>query len=160
MRILGIDPGSRVTGFGLVDVSQGRIRYVTSGVIRTQTPAIATRLGEIYQGVSEICSTLRPNVMAIESVFMHRNAGTALKLGHARGAAMTAVVIQAIPVFEYTPRQIKQSVVGYGNAHKEQVNVMVKTLLEAVGDLKSDAADALAVAICHHHMSRLAAKLG
>jgi crossover junction endodeoxyribonuclease RuvC len=149
IRILGIDPGSRFTGFGVIESDGRQARYVTSGCIRVSGESWAERLGVIFAGVSELVSLHRPDEMAIEKVFMHRNADSALKLGQARGAAICAVVSREVPVHEYTPAEIKQSVVGKGNAAKAQVQHMVRVLLNLPGDPQADAADALAIALCH-----------
>ena len=148
-RILGIDPGSRFTGFGIIDVDGGRSRYVSSGCVRVSGDTWAERLRVIFDGVSELVELHRPDEMVIEKVFMHRNADSALKLGQARGAAICAVISRDIPVHEYTPAEIKQAVVGKGNAAKEQVQHMVRVLLKLPGNPQADAADALAAALCH-----------
>lgn len=149
VRILGIDPGSQVTGFGLIDVDGTRYSYLASGCIRTPSGDFAGRLREIYHQVGELTLKHQPQEVAIESVFMSKNAATALKLGQARAAAMCATFVLDLPIFEYAPRQIKQSVVGTGKAEKVQVEHMVRVLLKLKGPLQSDAADALAVALCH-----------
>ncbi len=152
MRILGIDPGSRLTGFGVVHIlSSGKINYVASGVVRVPAIALAERLKVIYEGVAEVISEYRPEVMAVEKVFMARNADSALKLGQARAAAILAGTNGDLPVSEYTALQIKQALVGKGHAQKEQVKHMVKVLLALSGNPQADAADALACAICHAH---------
>jgi crossover junction endodeoxyribonuclease RuvC len=152
IRVLGIDPGSRVTGYGIIDQDGPRLRYVASGCIRTGDGPLAVRLGMIFDGVNRIIDEYRPQEMAIERVFMNKNADSALKLGQARGAAICAGVTRAVPVDEYAAREIKQAVVGKGGATKEQVQHMIRVLL-ALGDRPpSDAADALAVAICHGHI--------
>ncbi|MEM1112319.1 MAG: crossover junction endodeoxyribonuclease RuvC [Pseudomonadota bacterium] len=149
--ILGIDPGSRKTGFGIISFHGGRAEYVTSGVIRLQQGELAERLGEIYDCVTELVELHGPTELAIEQVFMARSAGSALKLGQARGAAIVACVAQKMEVAEYSARQIKQSVVGTGAADKAQVQHMVKTLLKLPAEPQEDAADALAAALCHAH---------
>lgn len=149
--ILGIDPGSRVTGYGLIEAQGQDCHYVSSGCIRTPQGDLASRLREIYTQVGKLSREHSPQEVAIEGVFVSHNAGTALKLGHARAAAMCATFALDLPVYEYAPRQIKQSVVGSGSAEKEQVQHMVRALLRMEGDLQSDAADALAVAVCHAH---------
>lgn len=150
-RILGIDPGSRITGFGLIDVSGNRAIYVASGCIRTEGGALPPRLKTIYQGIFDVVGQYSPDEMAIENVFMQRNADSALKLGQARGAAICAVVAQSIAVHEYTPTQIKQAVVGRGHADKGQVQHMIAALLNLPESPQADAADALACALCHSH---------
>jgi crossover junction endodeoxyribonuclease RuvC len=150
-RILGIDPGSRLTGFGVVDYLDGQARYVTSGCVRTRGETFAERLKEIFDGIREITEIHNPDEMAIEKVFVKHNVDSALKLGQARGAAICAALLKELPVSEYSATQIKQSVVGKGNAAKSQVQHMVKVLLKLPGEPQADAADALAVAMCHIH---------
>lgn len=150
-RILGIDPGSRVTGYGIVDQDGQRLAYVASGCIRTSGDTLAERLGIIFDGVSRIIAEYHPGEMAIECVFLNKNADSALKLGQARGAAICAGVQQGVAVDEYAARAIKQAVVGNGSATKEQVQHMMCVLLALHRSPPSDAADALAVAICHGH---------
>ena len=158
-RILGIDPGSRITGYAVVDCQERQPRYVDSGCIRTAGGELPRRLEEIYAGVREVMGLHEPTELAIEKVFMHRNADSALKLGHARGVAIMAAVLGALPVHEYTPTQIKQAVVGRGHATKEQVQHMVQVLLTLAHCPQADAADALAVAICHVHSSEVLARI-
>jgi crossover junction endodeoxyribonuclease RuvC len=155
MRILGIDPGSRLTGFGIINVLRnGRLQYVASGVVRTPKGAdLARRLKSVFDGVEEIIRTYQPTVLAIERVFLARNADSALKLGQARGAAICGALGADLPVVEYSARQIKNAVVGRGGAEKRQVQHMVKALLTLPGAPSPDAADALACAICHAHHS-------
>ena len=148
-RILGIDPGSRITGFGIIEISQQNSKYITSGCINIKPTSMPLRLQEIYTGLNQIIQQYQPNISVIEQVFMHRNAASALKLGQARGAAIVACVQNGLPVYEYAPTQIKQAVVGKGHADKIQVQHMVKVLLSLPNSPQSDAADALAVAICH-----------
>jgi len=152
IRVLGIDPGSRVTGYGIIDQDGTRLRYVASGCIRTEGGTLAARLGMIFDGVTRIIDEYRPEELAIERVFMNKNADSALKLGQARGAAICAGVTRAVPVDEYAAREIKQAVVGKGGATKEQVQHMIRVLLSLGDRPPSDAADALAVAICHGHI--------
>ena len=147
--VLGIDPGSRVTGYGLIDVQGNRLSYVDSGCIRTEGGALPARLKKIFDGLSRLVETHRPTKVAIEEIFVGRNAASALKLGQARGAAMAACLQSNLEVSEYSARQVKQAVVGTGAAQKGQVQHMVKALLGISGTLAEDAADALAVAICH-----------
>lgn len=149
IRIMGIDPGSRITGFGVIDTDGRRNIYVTSGCIRMEQAAMPDRLRVIFEGIHTIIASHKPEQVAIEKIFMHRNADSALKLGQARGAAICGVVTQSVPVFEYTPAEIKQSVVGKGNAAKRQIQHMVKVLLNLSGEPQVDAADALAAALCH-----------
>lgn len=149
--ILGIDPGSRKTGFGIINHVGGRNEYVTSGVIRLPDDELPERLRIIFENVTELVLRHCPQEVAVEQVFMARSAGSALKLGQARGAAIVACVAQQMAVSEYSARQIKQSVVGTGAADKEQVQHMVKVLLELPAAPAEDAADALAAALCHAH---------
>ncbi|AOK03571.1 crossover junction endodeoxyribonuclease RuvC [Burkholderia latens] len=151
MRILGIDPGLRVTGFGVIDVSGHRLAYVASGVIRTPAADLATRLGTIFQGVSTLVREHAPDQAAIEQVFVNVNPQSTLLLGQARGAAICGLVAGGLPVAEYTALQLKQAVVGYGRATKSQMQEMVTRLLNLTGQPGSDAADALGMAICHAH---------
>lgn len=151
MRILGIDPGSIVTGFGLIEVQNKQPFYLASGAIRIKAIEPYLKLKEIYQGISEIIQEYQPTTSAIEQTFMNKNAASALKLGQARGAAMVALAMHNLSVAEYSAKQVKQSVVGYGAADKPQVAHMVKTLLKISHQLQSDAADALAIAMCHFH---------
>lgn len=149
MIVLGIDPGSRTTGFGVIDVQGNKLKYIDCGCINTGNGELPARLKVIF---TEICSVVEqhsPDQVAIEEVFMGRNAASALKLGQARGAAMTACLSHELPVDEYSARQVKQAVVGAGAAEKGQVQHMVKALLSLSDTIAEDAADALAVAICH-----------
>ncbi len=152
IRILGIDPGSRLTGFGIIEVQGNRLHCVSTGCVKIQGDDLATRLKVIFEGISQLVTEFQPQEVAIENIFMYRNADSALKLGQARGAAISAVSVQSIPVHEYTPSEIKKAVVGKGNASKEQVQHMVKALLSLNRSPQSDAADALAVALCHGHL--------
>ncbi len=153
MRILGIDPGSRVTGYGVIDSDGVRSRHVCSGCIRTESQDFSARLGEIFEGIQEIVRTERPDEVAVEQVFVARNPSSALKLGHARGAAVTAVVTMDLSVAEYTPRAVKKALVGTGAAEKEQVQHMIRLLLGVSGKMGLDESDALAIALCHAHTS-------
>ncbi len=147
-RILGIDPGSRITGFGIIDTKSSCSTYVTSGCVRMETSQMMTRMREIFEALGQLIEQYQPHEIAIERVFVHRNADSALKLGQARAAALCASFSLELPVFEYTPREIKLAVVGTGAADKVQVQHMVKMLLQLAGDVQADAADALAVALC------------
>jgi crossover junction endodeoxyribonuclease RuvC len=158
-RILGIDPGSRLTGYGVVEVTPRGVRYVASGCIRIQADDFPARLKRIFDGVSEIIALYQPQEMAIEQVFMHKNADSALKLGQARGAAICATLNQGLSVHEYAARQVKQALVGKGNADKQQVQYMVKLLLSIQGDMQIDASDALAISLCHHHYQQTAQRI-
>ena len=150
--ILGIDPGSSITGYGVIrTLAGGRCEYLGSGCIRTSGEVLAPKLKQIYDGISEVILQFRPDLFAIEQVFMAKNPDSALKLGQARGAAIVAAVNAGLEVAEYSARHIKQSVVGTGGADKEQVQHMVRQLLKLPGNPQADAADALAVALCHTH---------
>ena len=155
VRILGLDPGSQRTGYAIVETQAGRIAYIVSGAIRARGESLTERLQEIFIGVESLASEFRPDEVAIERVFMSRNADSALKLGQARGAALSATFAVRPRVFEYAPREVKLAVVGTGAAQKEQVQLMVKRLLNIAGPLAEDAADALAIALCHAHSRRL-----
>ncbi len=151
MIILGVDPGSRITGYGVIVMENGSPSYIASGCIRTNADDIAQRLQQIFHGLREIVSEFQPTSAAIEQVFMHRNANSALKLGQARGAAIVAISMTGIAVSEYSARQVKQAVAGYGAAQKNQIQQMVQTLLKLSDKPQEDAADALAIALCHGH---------
>ncbi|RKF19678.1 crossover junction endodeoxyribonuclease RuvC [Alginatibacterium sediminis] len=157
--ILGIDPGSRITGYGIIERKAGKAYYLGSGCIRMAKQDLAGRLGQIYAGVSEIITQFQPEEFAIEQVFMAHNPDSALKLGQARGAAIVAAVNHQLPVAEYSARQIKQAVVGTGAAKKEQVQLMVQNMLELSAKPQADAADALGVALCHCHTQQSLVKL-
>ena len=149
MIILGIDPGSRVTGFGIIDNQANSIRYVHSGSITITGDSLPEKLGCIFNEISAIIGDYQPAQMSIESVFMSKNADSALKLGQARGAAICAGYQADLAIAEYAPREIKQALVGKGAASKQQVAHMVQRLLGVNRDLQSDEADGLAIAICH-----------
>ena len=150
--ILGIDPGSRITGYGIIRAMGNKQEYIASGCIRTTEKAtLPERLDVIFQGVSEIIKEFSPTELAIERIFMASSAESALKLGHARGVAIVAAVNNGLSVHEYEARKIKQAIVGSGAANKNQVQHMVMTLLNLPNKPQSDAADALAISICHHH---------
>jgi len=151
VRILGIDPGLRITGFGVVEKQGQRISYVTSGCIRAAAADLPGRLKSILDGLREVIALHRPEQVAVEKVFVNVNPASTLALGQARGTAICAAVDAGLPVAEYTALQVKQSVVGNGHARKEQVQEMVKRLLRLAGAPSPDAADALACAICHAH---------
>jgi crossover junction endodeoxyribonuclease RuvC len=158
--ILGVDPGSRKTGYGLIHKRGNRLEYLASGVIRMpQTLSLPERLHLIFQGLTAVIAEFKPEQFAIEDVFMAKNAASALKLGQARGAAIVAAVSQQLPVFEYEARKVKQAVVGSGAADKLQIQHMVTRLLQLPASPQEDAADALAVAICHSHSHNLLAAL-
>ena len=150
LRILGIDPGSRATGYGIIAKNGNRLYYVTCGVIRLGAKySFSDRLKIIFDSLCEVIDTNKPAVAAVEDVFVAANPRTALKLGHARGVAVLAALHKGLPVHDYTPRMVKQAVVGYGNADKGQVQQMVRVLLQLSASPSADAADALAVAMCH-----------
>ncbi|HEY0877714.1 MAG TPA: crossover junction endodeoxyribonuclease RuvC [Zeimonas sp.] len=157
MRILGIDPGLRVTGFGVIDVDGTRLRYVASGVIRIPAGSLPPRLKTIHDGIADVVAEYHPNSAVAEIVFVNVNPQSTLLLGQARGAAITALVARGLPVHEYTALQVKQAVVGYGRAAKSQVQQMVQRLLALPGVPSTDAADALACAICHAHAATMSA---
>jgi crossover junction endodeoxyribonuclease RuvC len=159
MRILGIDPGSRITGYGIIEDSAQGYKYIASGSIRIQADYFPDRLKQIFDGIVEVVERYQPEQMAIEQVFMHKNADSALKLGQARGAAICAVQTTGLSVFEYAARQVKQAVVGKGSAEKTQVQHMVKILLNIQGELQIDASDALGISICHAHYQQTARRL-
>lgn len=157
--ILGIDPGSRLTGYGLIEQRGRKLNYLGSGCIKVigtaKTPlTLAEKLRRIHDSVSELITQFKPDEFAIEQVFMAKNPDSALKLGQARGAAIVAAACAELPVAEYSARQIKQSVVGNGGAEKSQVQHMVMALLNLERSPQEDAADALAVALCHAHSSQ------
>lgn len=149
--ILGIDPGSRITGFGVISMNGRNMAYVASGCIRIKDGILSDRLNQIFDCISQVVQEYKPTEAAIEQVFMSKNADSALKLGQARGAAMVAMAQHALVVAEYSARQIKQAVVGTGGADKSQVQHMVTGLLGLSQSPQADAADGLAVAICHGH---------
>ena len=154
--ILGIDPGSRITGFGVVQMQGNRTEYIACGCIRVKEGILSVKLKQIFDCICEVVEEYKPDEAAIEQVFMAKNADSALKLGQARGAAMVAMASHALVVAEYSARQVKQSVVGTGGADKSQVQHMVTQLLSLNAAPQADAADGLAVAICHGHAMRSA----
>lgn len=147
--ILGIDPGSRITGYGLINSVGNKLEYIDCGCIKTSRDSLPERLKIIYSEICQLIEEYSPQQAAIEEVFMGKNAASALKLGQARGSAMVACLSQDLPVAEYSARKVKQAVVGAGGADKLQVQHMVKALLSISDTIAEDAADALAVAICH-----------
>jgi len=149
MIILGIDPGSRITGFGIVDNQVSSITFIASGNIKVGGDTLPQRLGFIFAAIKDVIEEHRPEQMGIENVFMARSADSALKLGQARGAAICAAHQAGLEIAEYAPREIKQAIVGTGAAGKDQVQYMVKRLLGIKQELKADEADGLAIAICH-----------
>ena len=149
---VGIDPGSRITGYGIIKESKQQLQYIDSGCIRTSDGELSQRLLQIFNGVCQLMEQYSPDEVAIEQVFMHQNPSSALKLGHARGVAMVACASHRLNVSEYSAREVKQSLAGYGAAEKSQVKHMVVSLLMLTSSPQADAADALAIAICHSHM--------
>jgi len=159
VRILGIDPGSRITGYGIVDFSGQQLVHVCNGCIRAKGEDLSARLFEIHTGILELVSEHQPQEVAIEKVFVARNPSSALKLGQARGAAIVAAARHRAPLFEYSPNEIKQAITGRGHAEKQQIQHMVKILLGLTSVPATDAADALAVAICHGNIRESRARL-
>ncbi len=159
VRILGIDPGSRITGYGVVDVTGQQLVHVCNGCIRTSGDDLSARLFEIHTAILALVAEHKPQEVAIEKVFVSRNPGSALKLGQARGAAIVAAAREGAPLFEYSPNEIKQAITGRGHAEKQQIQHMVKILLALTARPPSDAADALAVAICHGNTREAKARL-
>lgn len=160
VRVLGLDPGSQNTGFGLVETSASGTRYLASGAIRAGSGEFAERLRVIHAGIAALVAEHRPHEIAVERVFVHRNPDSALKLGQARGAALSATFGCGATLHEYSPREVKLAVVGTGAADKVQVQAMIKALLSLTGRLGADAADALAIAVCHAHVRASALALG
>ncbi len=159
-RILGIDPGSRITGYGVIEeTSKNSYKYIASGSIKIKADSFPERLKQIFDGITEVIALYQPNEMAIEQVFMHKNADSALKLGQARGAAICALMVADLPVSEYAARQVKLAIVGKGGADKSQVQHMVKVLLSLQGVLQEDASDALGIALCHSHYKQTEQRL-
>ena len=159
IRILGIDPGSMITGYGIIDSDGRHSRHIASGCLAISGENLAAKLEVIFREVNALIEAHCPTEMAIEQVFMARNAASALKLGHARGAAMCAAVSRKLPVAEYSARSVKQAIVGRGGASKEQIQHMVRHLLALTGSPRTDAADALALALCHAHTSATLSRL-
>lgn len=154
IRIVGIDPGFQVTGYGIIDMEGNHLRLVEHGTIRATGEDTGERLHRIFRELGAVLDRCRPVEAAVERVFVHRNADSALKLGQARGAAITACAERLLPLFEYSATQVKQATVGKGHATKQQVQHMVKVLLCLTAPPPPDAADALGIAICHGHMRR------
>ncbi|ART61662.1 crossover junction endodeoxyribonuclease RuvC [Kushneria marisflavi] len=154
MILLGIDPGSRRTGFGVIDISSRSPRYVASGCIKIDASTLAQKLAQVYAGVAEVIAQHAPNEMAIEQVFLSKNADSALKLGQARGTAIVCAANHGLDVHEYAARRIKQVVTGNGGADKTQVQHMVQSTLKLSGLPQEDAADALAIALTHFFSCR------
>ena len=161
MKIFGIDPGSRTTGYGVIDSKGNKSSHIGSGVIQTKEKDFQKRLKVIFTEIEKLVDEYQPDVVAIENVFMHRNPDSALKLGQARAAAICGTFKQGLTVFEYAAREVKQAVVGSGAAEKEQVQYMVKIILDIKNkELKLDESDALAIAICHAHSYSMNKKIG
>ncbi len=155
-RVLGIDPGSRVTGFGVVDAYASKLCHVAHGVLRVPSElALELRLAELFHGLSEVLARWRPDAVAVEGVFTFRNARSALVLGHARGVALLAAAQRGQPVFEYAPALVKRAVGAGGSASKEMVAKQMRAFLGLAGTLRADATDALAVAVCHLHRAQV-----
>lgn len=160
MRVLGLDPGLRVTGWGMIEMIDNRLRYLGDGTIRSDaTLSLAERLGQLHRGVIEVIAAWSPDGAAVEQTFVNKNPESTLKLGQARGVVMLAPALAGLAVGEYAPTQVKQAVVGTGRAAKEQVGMMVRTLLPGCLVTSPDAADALAVAICHAHHAATARRI-
>ena len=159
MRILGVDPGSRMTGVGIIEVNGDRVTPVFYGVIKAGSGEFTERLGIIFTELQQLIREHKPDEAGIESVFVAHNAASAIKLGQARGAAVCAAISCEVPVSDYSPRSIKQAIVGRGGADKAQVQHMVGILLGISGPIQNDAADALAVALCHQHTSHTLARM-
>jgi len=159
MVILGIDPGSRITGFGVIKIQDNKVYYVASGCIRITETGTARRLKQIADDTTEVINIYAPTESAIEQIFMFQNPGAALKLGQARGVAMCTLAINNLEVSEYSAKQVKQAVVGTGGAAKSQVQHMIQSILGLSKKPQEDAADALAIAICHYHSSKSLARI-
>ncbi|MDA8230267.1 MAG: crossover junction endodeoxyribonuclease RuvC [Magnetospirillum sp.] len=152
MRVLGLDPGLRTTGWGIIEADGSRLRHLADGVVRSdERLPLAERLAQLHRGVCAVIAAWNPETAAVEQTFVNKNPESTLKLGQARGAALLAAALSGLPVGEYAPAAVKQAVVGTGRAAKEQVGMMVRTLLPGCAVASPDAADALAVAICHAH---------
>ena len=160
IRIIGLDPGLRHTGWGVVDVDGNRLRYVAHGRVSSDpTLSLAARLAELFEGLNGIIGRYRPDAAAVEETFVNKNPSSTLKLGQARGAVLLAAATSGLAVAEYPPNLIKKSVVGSGHAQKQQVAMMVGTLLPGLGAVSEDESDALSVAICHAHLRQTQARL-
>lgn len=158
MKLMGLDPGLRFTGWGIVALDGNRLRHVADGVVAVATEgSLANRLAQLYRGLDAVFGAHDPDEVAVEETFVNRNPSSTLKLGQARGVVLLVPALAALPVFEYSANLIKKSLVGTGHATKDQVTMMVRTLLPGAALQQSDAADALAVAVCHaHHRGSLA----
>ena len=161
MRLIGLDPGLRHTGWGVIEMRGNELRFVACGVVdSTDRDALASRLGTLYDGLAEIIRCWLPQEAAVEETVVNRNPLSSLKLGHARGVVLLAATHAGLPVQEYASKQVKRAVTGTGAAAKEQVSAMVRFLLPGCGEMRADATDALAVAICHAHIRASRARLG
>jgi crossover junction endodeoxyribonuclease RuvC len=161
MRVLGLDPGLRVTGWGMIEMVDNRLRYLGDGVVRSDDRlTLAERLAQLHQGVRAVIEQWSPDEAAVEQTFVNKNPESTLKLGQARGVVLLAPALAGLAVGEYTPAQVKQAVVGTGRAQKDQVGMMVRTLLPGCLTTQADAADALGVAICHAHLRATAKRVG
>jgi len=148
--VLGIDPGSKRTGYGLVAREASRLRFIAAGAVTTRVNApLPFRLHQVFEGLQEVIARYAPDQVAVEDIFFAKNVRSAVRLGHVRGVALLAAAAAGLPIFEYPPASIKMAVAGYGRAEKQQVGLMVKNILNLTGDIQEDAADALAAAICH-----------
>ena len=160
MRLIGFDPGLRNTGWGVIAVDGNRLKHVGDGVVHTDARlSLAERLVQLQTGLADVIARFDPDEAAVEETFVNTNAVSTLKLGQARGIALLVPASQGIPVSEYTPNQVKKTVVGSGHAAKEQIQMMVRTLLPGCEVKSADAADALAIAICHAHHRESRARL-
>ncbi len=154
MRLLGVDPGLRFTGWGIVDAENNRLRHVANGVVKSGNGELAERLRRLHDGIQHVIATHRPDAAAVEETFVNRDGQATLKLGQARGVALLVPALAGIPVAEYAANTVKKSIVGYGHADKTQMMHMIGVLLPGAPVESPDAADALAIAICHaHHIS-------
>ena len=152
MRLIGLDPGLMNTGWGVIEMDGSHLSHIAHGVLHSNSSlSLAERLRQLFDGLSEVLATQKPDEAAVEETFVNKNPASTLKLGQARGIALLAPALAGLPVAEYTPNLVKKAVVGSGHAQKQQVAMMVQTLLPKAGVVTADAADALAVAICHAH---------
>ena len=159
MRVLGVDPGLRNLGWGIIDVTGSKLRHVANGVCRSADGSLAARLLGLYRGLGAVLVEHRPDTSAVEATFVNKDSAGSLKLGHARGVALLALAESGLEVGEYAPNAVKKTVVGVGHAAKEQVGHMVRMQLPGVQIAGADAADALAVAICHAHHAQSASRI-
>lgn len=160
MRLIGLDPGLQRTGWGVIDAVDNRLAFVADGVVQTTSSlSLSERLVELFEGITGVINEFKPEVAAVEETFVNKNPASTLKLGQARGVILLAPSLLGLVVAEYTPNLVKKSVVGSGHASKEQVQMMVKTLLPKATITNADAADALAVAICHAHLGETEARI-